>query len=183
MSWRRVGFALVIVLATGFRLAALAASHVPDDRLIVPGKRMGNVPLTMTIDDLLRANGMAVRGLVTAGAPPSADAVYNSTALYWNHLGISAITLDGRRVEALGVVWYGAIYPGYRTHQGIGYGSNRAAVLSVYGGPTAETAPGPGWTRLIYDAAGIAFTLDGNKKLVEIFVFRPRGADRLWHLL
>ena len=183
MLWGRAGFVLVIVIATGFRLAALAASQAPDDRLIVAGKRMGKVPLTMTVDDLLRANGTAVRGLVTAGAPPHADAVYNSTALYWNHLGISAITLDGRRVEALGVVWYGGIYPRYATDKGIGYGSNRAGVLSLYGEPTAQTTPGPGWTRLIYDAAGIAFTLDGEKRLVEIFVFRPRGADRLWHLL
>src|SRR3990170_4152679 len=43
-------------------LAPPAVSQIPDDKLIVPGVRIGKWTLKMTINDLLRMNGQRVGG-------------------------------------------------------------------------------------------------------------------------
>ena len=59
-------------------------SGVPNDKVVVPGVRVGKWTLTMTLDDLVRMNGYAVRILVMAGIPPAADAVYDHTIFGWD---------------------------------------------------------------------------------------------------
>jgi hypothetical protein len=171
--------ALMLVQAT---VALHAAPRIPSDQLIVPGVRIGAVTLATKIEDLTRVYGVAGRVLCTAGLPSCADAVIDPTLYYWDTCDVGLITLDHRTVEAL-VVRFRACFPRYKTTRAIDYAASPATVISAYGKPTAETAPAPGHTRMIYDPDGIAFTFDGGKRLIEIAVFRQGRAGRLWHLL
>lgn len=154
-----------------------------DDTLIIPGVRVGQLTLAMTVDDLVRINGRAIPILIMAGLPPAADAVYDHTVLTWDR--VAALTFDRRgRVEVL-LVGRPASYIGrsYKTGRGISMDSTRAAVLRAYGPPTAENVPERYQTRLIYDPLGIAFQVDASGRMVGIAIFRPGMADRYWHLL
>ncbi len=161
------------------------ASQVRDDRLIVPGVRVGKWTLSMTIDDLLRMNGPATRMLFTAGNAQATDAVFDYTVLgWWDRLPLGAATYDQKTVAFLTLWVYSPGSFSYKTDRGVGFGTTRSQVLKTYGGPTAETSPLQrlGQTRLIYDRMGIAFLCDGEN-VWTIDVFRPGTASRHWHLM
>lgn len=155
-----------------------------DDRMIVPGVRVGKWTLALTLDDLTRMHGFAVRLLVTAGIPPAADAVFDHTTYSWDNVPFAAMAFQGRkRVEYLQIGFLMHSANRYRTTAGIGFMTRRPRVMAVYGRPTAEMAPHPLETRLIYDHLGIAFGLDMAGRVHTMYVFRPGEAGRFWHLL
>ncbi len=166
---------LVLLLLT----ASSAPSQPSDDTLIEPGRRIGKLTLTMTVNDLLHTHGPAIPTQYVAGLPPVADAANHFTLFYWQSLGIGAITFDRRRIESL-VVFFSASSPDYRTERGIGREATRARVLKAYGEPTRENIQRLGEVRLIYDSSGIAFGFDGQR-LDSVSVFRSGSAGRLWH--
>ncbi len=152
-------------------LAPPAASQVPDDKLIVPGQRIGKWTLEMTISTLVSMNGPAT--FETEGAtdvlPPFLPA--------YQWAGFYASTRDGQRVEFLLV----ADDATFKTDKNVGPGSARASVESTYGTPTAATTPRPGRTRMIYDAIGFGATINIERGLVgAVFVFRPGTAKTIW---
>ncbi len=83
-------------------LAPPAVSQVPDDKLIVPGQRIGKWTLEMTIADLERIYGPARRNLFRAGEAPVADAARDFTLVFWK-VGVGAWTVDQKTVVVLGV--------------------------------------------------------------------------------
>ena len=171
-------------LTLGAHTAAPGNTAAPDDRLIVPGMRVGRWTLTMTLDDLLHLHGYPVRLYVMAGLPPAAEAVFDQMVFRWDGVTVMAGTFVGRRhVEFLQT---GFLMPGgnrYRTDRGIGFLARRAVVMSAYGRPTAEVVPQPMETRMIYDDLGVAFSLDAAGRIHTMFVFRPGTAGRFWHLI
>lgn len=158
-------------------------SGAPDDKVVVPGVRVGKWTLTMTLDDL-RTNGYAVRTYVRAGLPPAADAVFDHTVFRWDRVPVMAMTFVGQnRVESLQTGFLMPFGRTYRTDTGIGFLSTRSLVLKAYGRPTAENTPQPLEMRLIYDHVGIAFSFDMADRIHTMYIFRPGTASRFWHLL
>jgi hypothetical protein len=183
---------LLLALGIFFALMPLRAvvAQLPlrtvgaQDRMIVPGVRVGRWTLALTLDDLTRMHGYAVRLLVTAGIPPAADAVFDHTTYTWERVPFAAMAFQGRkRVEYLQIGFLMHSANGYRTTGGIGFMTRRSRVIAVYGRPTAEMAPHPLETRMIYDHLGIAFGLDMAGRVHTMYVFRPGEAGRFWHLL
>jgi hypothetical protein len=151
-------------------LAPSAASQIPDDNLIVPGQRIGKWRLEMTIRDLVQMNGPAT----TIFTLNLLDIVPPSPQRYdWGPLGFAAITRDGQRVE-----FFLVLSPAFKTEKGVGPGSNRVAVQSAYGTPTAETRAGV-TTRMIYDAIGFAANVERDA-VVGSNVFRPGTGKSIW---
>lgn len=155
-----------------------------EDKMVVPGVRVGRWSLALTLDDLMRMHGYAVRLLVTAGLPPAADAVFDHTTYSWVGVPFAAMAFQGRkRVEYLQIGFLMHSANAYRTTAGIGFMTRRPRVIAAYGRPTAEMAPHPLGTRMIYDHLGIAFGLDMVGRVHTMYVFRPWEASRFWHLL
>jgi hypothetical protein len=159
------------VVTLAFLLAASpAVSQVPDDKLIVPGQRIGKWTLEMTIRDLVQMNGPAT----TIFTPNLLDIVPPPLRRYdWEPLGFGALTRDGQRVE-----FFLVFSPAFKTEKGVGPGSNRVAVQSAYGTPTAETRAGV-TTRMIYDAIGFAANMEGDR-VGGSNVFRPGTGKSIW---
>jgi hypothetical protein len=161
-----------------------SAAAVPEDRMIVPGVRVGKWTLALTLDDLHRMHGYAVRTYVMAGLPPAADAIHDHLVFRWDRVPVTATALIGlKRVEFLQTGFLMPHGNGFRTERGLGFLSTRAQVLRVYGQPTAEMTPQPLETRMIYDPLGIAFSFDAAERMHTMYVFRPWTASRFWHLL
>jgi hypothetical protein len=175
----KIGILLVLslLLAVG-----PAVPQALDDALIVPGVRIGKWTLQMTIDDLVRSNGPARSAFFTKGHAPEADAIRDFSQYDWESLGIAAITFDGHGIEVL-AAGVGAALRSHKTDKGIGFQSDRGAVLKAYGTPTAVTLPEQGQTNLIYDEIGVAFRLFNGGRVRIIYVFRPGTARRFWQCL
>jgi len=157
-----VGLIVLLVLLT----ASPAVSQVADDKLVVPGARIGNWTLGMSIQDVVRVNGRA-------NARPSIVSVFIPKMVWhsWDSLSLAVATHDQRKVEYL------AVYQsrGYTTSKGIGYSSAKQAVFTAYGQPTVEGdifVLGRIVPVLAYDTLGLAFFLDDDAVQV-ILIFRP----------
>lgn len=166
-------------------IAAPAFSQVGDDGLIVPGQRMGNWTLDMTVDDLLRMNGPRKAIGAVFGSWESVvrmqyrDLVSTDFWIHrWDHLGLRALTLgrENQRIWSLGTSE--AVY---RTARGVRRGATRGAVEAAYGKPTVVTVPGAGRLHLIYDQLGLAVRVS-NERVDWIIVFRPGTAKERWPL-
>lgn len=167
---RRTLFAFVVLLTP-----AATAAQSPDDRLIVPGVRIGTWHLAMTVDELIKLNGPEVgRGLVQLP-----DMVEQFTLIRWPDLSLAVATIDGRQINflALGI---GGVPAFQRTAEGVGAHSPVAAVLKAYGTPSAKTVPRPGQENLIYDQLGINFQVVANDRVLEVRLFKPGTAGRIW---
>lgn len=147
-------------------IASPAASQVVDDKVVVPGTRIGRLALEMPIQDLMRMNG-------PASARPSSVATFipEATWVSWDSLGLAAGTHDRKRTDYL------AVYQGsdYKTQRGVGYKASRKAVVSAYGEPTVEGdifVQGRIITILAYDRIGLAFFLH-NDVVEVLLIFRP----------
>lgn len=161
-----------------------AASKVPDDNHIVPGKRIGKWTLEMTVADLVRMNGPAMaRASYKAGEDPIADATRDLTDINWSGILVHAFTADQKTVAAL-VITTKFLVSGwelYKTDKGISLKSSSNQVLKVYGKPTGQTAIDGGRNRLIYDKIGIAFVVWMDYgEMRGIWVFRPGTAKTIW---
>jgi len=169
-------------------LAPPVVSQVPDDKLIVPGVRIGKWTLEMTIDTLRQMNGPENIGPGSPGTPiermPGWFADSNSEIWWheWSNLSFSAATRgrDAQRVEYI-FTWSND----FKTGKNIAPGMVRQAVENAYEQPTAVTRAGgrqiPGGLRLIYDEIGLAALISRNGVAEMLFVFRPRTARTLWN--
>ena len=167
---RRTLFALVVLLTP-----AAAAAQSPDDRIIVPGVRVGAWHLAMTVDELMKLSGPYVgRGLIQLP-----DMVDQFTLIRWPDLSLAVVTIDGNHIVflALGI---GGVPAFHKTVEGVGAQSTVAEVLKVYGTPTAKTVPRPGQENLIYDQLGINFQVVANDRVLEVRLFKPGTASRIW---
>jgi hypothetical protein len=166
---------LALLLAAG-----PAISQPVDDRLIVPGVRIGKWTLTMTIDDLVRMNGPAQT--LDEDDPDFIRRIYE---FHWFKPGLSltAITFDRQRVD---VLLFNAVpieATVYKTARGVGFLSTRQDVLRLYGQPTiAKAGRMLGTTNMIYDGFGINFQVDDNNKglVTLVAIFRPTSAKGIW---
>lgn len=166
----------VLVLLALLLLVAPAVSQTPDDKLIMPGVRIGKWTLAMKIDDLVRMNGPAQIVPIVGGTAPVADTIHDYTIFLWNPLDLGAFTFDRKKVEVLGT---GALM-NYKTAKGIGLKSTRSETVATYGKPTAETIPRDGLTHLIYEKFGISFLFFNTGQIRNIYVFRPGTAKTFW---
>lgn len=183
----RVTAVIVLVVLT---LALPAASQVADDKLIVPGQRIGRWTLDMTINALVEMNGpqnvpASARGVgtpidvMTKWFPDSREDIYDH---WWSNLFLSAATRgrDAQRVEY--------IYTrsgDFKTEKNIALGMTREDVEKAYGQPIAVTragtGPSSGMRRAIYDDIGLASVTDRNGIVIILCVFRPKTAQTLWN--
>jgi hypothetical protein len=150
-----------------------AVSQAPDDKLIVPGQRVGKWTLEMTINDLVQMSGSFSRAI-----PGAAEDLARSNLLhFWDELGFHAVTntTDTQRIEVLG-----AVTATYRTDKGITVNVRRENVETAHGRPTAATQRAPGLMRLIYDEIGLGVTLLPRGVVDSVFIFRPGTAKQLW---
>ena len=170
MKW--LGPLLLLILVA----ASQAASQVPDDRLIVPGMRIGKWTLEMAVEDLVRMNGpasmqefspertvFANRFFVFTWRQP-----YSLSAFSLDEKTVVALTVAGQEAESLGT--RGKIRP---------FSSTVEQVTATYGRPTGKTGPSVALDILVYDEIGVAFTSVSNL-VAAIWVFRPRTAKSIW---
>lgn len=159
-------------------IAVPVASQAPDDKLVVPGVRIGKWTLEMTIDDLVRMNGRTqIRRLSLS------DAAQPFQEYCWVVEGAAfcAYSSDGRNVP-----WLRVAGGEFRTEKGVAFRSPKAEVERAYGKPTAETradVPGGEAQRMIYDEVGFSATIvleGGNFVVHSLIVFRPGKAKELW---
>lgn len=182
--------AVIIFIAT---LPALA--QVPDDKLIVPGVRIGKWTLEMTIDDLARSNGPGESRTVEprAGAmsmfPNAANDVKEVMGIrVWPDLALGAAHRQGRnRIEYLVIGAFGSssfsMLRGFATSQGVAFGYSQDRVIASLGMPTVRSQASNVRERAIYDALGIAIVFlstSGAPSATEFVVFRPGTAQTIW---
>lgn len=163
---------IVLLLAL---IPAGTFSKVPDDNLMVPGRRIGPWSLEMTVREFVRNVGPSN----VHHHPETLDLV----AAYDFHCTdeICAFYRGSSELAFLQVSYIGMFA---RTERGPGVGSTLPEVLAAYGRPTATTQVGDsfgGFTRLIYDQMGVAFR--GNlvtQTVVSVSIFRPGTASTIW---
>jgi hypothetical protein len=163
-------------------------SQAPDDKLVVPGVRIGKWTLDMTISSLVEMNGPQTAGayflrkpiqpIVEMGQTDWRDEVW---AHSWGNLSLVAGTLGEKNQQLVLLLEEST---DYRTAQGITIGpsgTNLEGVKAVYGEPTAATRPTSrsGSWRLIYDQTGLAMHFL-NEIARSFVVFRPGTAREIW---
>lgn len=158
------------IIAAGLLLLALTtlpvAAQTPQDKIAIPGSRVGRWDLNMSVQDFLRTNG-------PAGPRPSVATQYvpRMTWYSWDHLGIGAASHDRRKVEFLAVYAVRDL----TTERGVGIRSSRRAVLAAHGSPELEGdifVQGKIIPVLIYNKMGLALFL--NEDAVDLMlIFRP----------
>lgn len=163
-------------------LASPAISQVPDDKLIVPGQRIGKWTLDMTLDDLDRMNGQGALARMTERGFQSAI-VFRA----WPDFGLlAAHRRDQMRVEALiiSILISTSGVTAFKTAEGIGISSKWEEVLSAYRRPSWETRVAQSVIRSVYDQNGITFMRlidsEGKDTVVAFYVFRPGAARSIW---
>ncbi len=187
-----IAVALLLLLV----LAASGYSQVPDDKLIVPGQRIGKWTLEMTINDLLKMNGPR-RGFPPhpdVGPSPLMDFAAPTYEHHWDPLAcFYALThrSDDQKVTALGIGYPTRnpnyiVCPGadaYKTTKGHMYTAD--ALEAAYGKPTAITfarSPWGGVNTIIFDKVGLAAHVWVRYSLTVagLLVFRPGTARTIW---
>lgn len=172
----------VCVLLLLVALAAPGFAQAPDDKLIVPGQRIGKWTLEMTISALVEMNG-ARNVLLGSPVDPMrawfADSRDDIWGHWWINIQFSAATRgrDAQRVE-----YVSTSSSAFKTDKSIVPGATRQAVESAYGQPTAVVPQAAsGQQRLVYDDIGLAATIDRSGMVDSLFVFRPKTARTLWN--
>ncbi len=123
------GLCVLVVLL----VASPVLSQVPDDKLIVPGQRIGSWTLQMTIEELVGVLGRQTR--INAGKQLGGDAHQDLRVYRWERVGLTAWTRDGRSIlmlEAEGA-------PEFVTEKGVKWGMSRMEVEGAYGRPNSVT--------------------------------------------
>lgn len=156
----------LLLLALIALIALPVVAQTPQDKIAVPGIRVGRWDLNMSVQEFLRTNG-------PAGPRPSVATQYvpRMTWYSWDHLGIGAGSHDRRKVEFVAVYAVRDL----TTERGVGMRSSRRAVLAAYGSPELEGdifVQGKIIPVLIYNKIGLALFL--NEDVVDlILIFRP----------
>lgn len=180
MKWVAAALLLLLVLAPS------TSSQVTDDKLVVPGQRIGTATLTITIDDIIRLNG-----------DPSSISERLATILwedtlpvilyYWKSAALIAATRDRVKIEYLMLDATVPLMRAYRTDQGLARDTALEVLLRVYGQPTARTTTTTitavsAFQRLIYDASGFfaEAKVVGQPTVYTMGVFRPGEAKTYW---
>ncbi|MGQ0569065.1 MAG: hypothetical protein ACT4P5_05960 [Armatimonadota bacterium] len=165
------------------------ASGTADDRLIVPGLRIGKWTLSMTVEGIVASISHPPGKAGILDVKPGRDVREGVVALTWEHMRFGVGTNDFRTAQGArpadlsvtGKVAYLFVYsPAYRTEKDVGPGSSPRAVAAAYGPPTATNEFGDGNARLIYDQHGMAFSV-GAGVVRQMFVFRAKGAWSIWN--
>ncbi len=163
-------------------LAASGLAQVPDDKLIVPGQRIGKWTLDMTVDDLDRMNGQGSQARTTE---PGFQPGFSLRG--WPEFGLLAGYREGQaRVEylSLSILVSTSGISSFKTREGIGISSKWEEVFSAYRWPSWQTRLTQGVTRAVYDQMGIAFlrllNSEGVDTVVALYVFRPGTARSIW---
>jgi hypothetical protein len=174
-----------LVLVTRALAAALtllllplpAAAQPSDDRLIVPGARIGTITLALSVDTAVRMLGEPAAW--AEGLPRMMVRTQPGILMldWTGPRGLGLATKDERAI----LVLYSCSTPQFATARGVKYGEGRAAVESAYGRPTMTTQPYPWRTAYLYDPLGLA-VLHYNWMVDCIAVFRPRTARQIWRL-
>lgn len=167
----------VMVIVLLLLLVSPAASQVPDDKLIVPGERIGKWTFQMTIGDLLRLNGpydQAVNPRPVLARPTWVPGLWLHS---WDHLGIRVWTLgrDSQRVEALVT-----LSEDFKTSKGVSVGATREALETAYGKATRIRAPGPDFLEIIYDEIGLNVQINPGNSVEIVRIFRPGEASKIF---
>lgn len=157
-------------------LARPTAAQVPDDKLIVPGTRIGLWTLQMTIPELVGVLGRQI-AIATRQSQLGADFQDDLRAYVWG-VGLQAYTRDDRSILLLEA--YKA--PAFMTEKGIKFGMPRADVERAYGRPTRVTRWGtsPADVTLQYDEIGLEVFLSHDSTVGGVGVFRPGTASSIW---
>src|ERR1700736_4630262 len=123
----------VLVLLSFLVVAAPVTSQPSDDKLIVPGGRIGKWTLLMAIDDLVRMNGPA-----QTLSEPDRDFARKITEFHWQQPGLflTAITFEDRSLVVLRLNEAPLARYEYKTDRGISFQSARPEILKAYGQPT-----------------------------------------------
>ncbi len=171
----------VLVLLSLLLLVAPAVSQTSDDKLIVPGVRIGKWRLGTSVDELVRIHGQPTGpSSFSKGLAPHADFLRDGLQYRWNADDMGVFTFGRPLAEELEVGRHGGLLP-YRTATGVNLKSTRADILRVYGKPTAASIPSYGYARLIYDALGIAFMVQNSTAWTgTIAIFKPGSARQIW---
>ncbi len=167
-----------LVISLGLLVLLLVvpvASQVLDDKLIVPGQRIGKWTLEMSMAELVQMNGRPQSERETVG-----DFATGLWVRDWPSLGLRVFTLgrDAQRIASLAT--FDEVY---KTAKGVSFASSPEALEAAYGKPTAVAAaatPGSGYSqRWIYDEIGL-FVVLGNIYGNTVGVFRPGTAKQLF---
>ena len=165
----RLGTVFLLILLLG---VSPAASQVAGDKTVVPGTRIGQWTLEMSIQDLMRMNG-------PPSTRPSVVPTFIPRMVWysWDPLGVAAGTHDRRKTQYLAIHQTRELV----TQRGIGYRSSKKSVLAAYGEPTLEGdifVQGRIVTVVLYDKIGLAVFLDEDVVQV-LLIFRPGEAGDL----
>lgn len=163
MKW--IGLLVLLILLT----ATQAASQVPDDKLIVPGQRIGKWTLDMTMAELVQMNGPPESTPWTAGGADLADGIWRHT---WYPHALRAFAQGPTEQRIVALV---AMSTAYKTTKGVGPATSQKSVEAAYGKPTAVTMVSAAEPRWIYDKIGLFAIIGGN-----VGVFRPGTAKTIW---
>jgi len=138
-----------VIAAAAFLTLGACASTPPDldDNLIIPGERVGNVELGMSLADLFNQKGAPTRTI------PIPDT--RATTYYFDGLMIAA---DDK------VYWIIARDPKYRTAYGVSKGSEQIFARGTYGKPKCVVTRGD---ETVYDYDNIYFEVDNKTGKVK----------------
>jgi hypothetical protein len=176
--------ALLVVVA----LSTPGYTQAPDDKLIVPGQRIGAWMLAMTIDDLVTMNGARnANGSLNQDMPvmpaqhfTANDYVNNVYIHAWHNLQFLAGTLGEKSKR---VIFIATFSGAYKTMKGLSLATTPVGVEVLYGKPTANTQFGSWETgsRMIYDETGLAVRI-ASGAVETLVIFRPGTAKQIWNL-
>jgi hypothetical protein len=163
-----------VLLTTVFGGIRPAVATTAQERLIVPGRSIGELSL-----------GQGLTSLFTTWGP-----LYGTEDLsndkfagyYWPLRRVGAVaSRESNKIVALAI----SLDDAYLTESGIGAGVTLDAVRRTYG--REETVnPGPSGELLIYDALGMAFTVGAtgtlHSRVSSVFVFMPGHSREIFPL-
>lgn len=187
---------VLLVLPVSAGLSQPLLSQAPDDRLIVPGQRIGKWSLEMTIRDLAGISGPLISHISPFREAYPLDSIHGGlnpvlVEVEWK-IGFVAATrtsvtelrrgLPHAKVEYLYLEEISPVGADeFWTPEGLHSGSSTKQLLAAYGKPTSSTRGGRHWQRLVYDEIGLAAATQGEK-ITYFIIFRPGTGRMLWRL-
>jgi len=172
-----------VIALVAFAVSTSALAQAANDKLIVPGERIGPATVTMSLDQLTQAFGPK-QGRGRPNTEPvlqqPATAESHASAVHrFDHLGLRAVTAAGSDNVHL-IATFVDIDPGFATKEGVRIGSSRADIEAAYGKATAVLSANPKQVQMIYDDRGLGLRLTDENKVDLIQVFRPGAARERW---
>ncbi|MDR7475302.1 MAG: S1C family serine protease [Armatimonadota bacterium] len=154
-----------------------ARPPAPNDRVIVPGDRVGIVRIGDSLDEVIRTLGE----VPTAAGSQRPGQPSGWIRYQWRNRVYAYVEKDKRVITEAGV-WAPnsreIAQPPFRTSEGLGLGSTESQVVAAFGSPTRRLQ-GTRHVIYIYSPRGIAFFIGTSAEyafygqVYEIFVFPP----------